>query len=253
MKAKECPKGCGTMELLPINQLATVRGVELQVSVKQHICRVCGFASTDLAATGEVQQQIAEGYREKKGLLTGKEIKALRKAKGLTQDELATVMGVGIASIKRWEKANIQSESMDKLLRAYLQGDCREDVYTGNREFVLPRVKLVIRHFESALGRQLIKDADKFLFVSKYLWYADMLAFRKLGRSMTGATYAALPYGPQLNNYSALIDEIKTSDASEAEPLSTEEARIIEWVAGEFPEDRMVYDAAHRERIWKVY
>ena len=36
-----------------------------------------------------------------------------------------------------------------------------------------------------------------------------MVAFRNIGRSMTGATYAALPYGPQLNNYSDLIDEIK--------------------------------------------
>ena len=35
----------------------------------------------------------------------------------------------------------------------------------------------------------LVKKGDKFLFLSKYHWYADMLSFRELGRSMTGATY----------------------------------------------------------------
>lgn len=33
------------------------------------------------------------------------------------------------------------------------------------------------------------------LYAAKYLWYADMVAFRDLGRSITGASYAALPMG----------------------------------------------------------
>ena len=38
------------------------------------------------------------------------------------------------------------------------------------------------------------------LYAAKFFWYADMLAFRDLGSSMTGAGSAALPLGPQLNN-----------------------------------------------------
>ena len=67
---------------------------------------------------------------------------------------------------------------------------------------------------------------------------------------MTGATYAGLPYGPQPNNYRDLVDAIKESDETEAEPLSQEE-RILRHIAKRFPDKRMVYEAAHRETVWK--
>ena len=68
---------------------------------------------------------------------------------------------------------------------------------------------------------------------------------------MTGSTYAALPYGPQLNNYRDLIDDIIKADESKAEPLTPEERRIITRIAMTFSRERMVYDAAHKEKIWK--
>jgi hypothetical protein len=89
------------------------------------------------------------------------------------------------------------------------------------------------------------------LFASKYAWYADVMAFRETGQSMTGATYAALPYGPQLNNYKDLLDAILKADEAKAEPLTEEEKRIIRKIARTFPRDRMIYDAAHREPVWK--
>ncbi len=73
---------------------------------------------------------------------------------------------------------------------------------------------------------------------------------RALGRSMTGATYAALPFGPQLNNYRDLLEDIMAADEQTAEPLSREEERIIEEIARKFPKDQMIYDAAHREKVW---
>jgi hypothetical protein len=120
---------------------------------------------------------------------------------------------------------------------------------SGNRELSLSRIKLVATHFESFLKFKLLVRDDKFLFVAKYLWYADMLAFRSLGRSMTGATYAALPYGPQLNNYRDLVDDIKNS-TDESEALSEEELRIVRQIAEKFSRKQMVYDGAHRERVW---
>ena len=62
---------------------------------------------------------------------------------------------------------------------------------------------------------------------------------------MTGATYAALPYGPQLNNYRDLLDAIQKADENVAEPLTRDELRIIEGIASAFPSERMAFDAAH--------
>jgi hypothetical protein len=33
--------------------------------------------------------------------------------------------------------------------------------------------------------------------------------------------------------------------------LSKEELRVIHQVADKFPDERQVYDAAHRERVWR--
>lgn len=251
MTGKNCPKGHGLMKEQTIVRPITFREVKLEVPVTAHVCRQCGFTASDVAAAGEAQKKIAEAYRKRRGLLTGEAIRNLRGARGWTQEALAERIGVGIASIKRWEKANIQSESMDRLLRTCLMDNCHIDGYNGNRSLSLPRVKLVIKHFEGILNRRLLKKTDKFLFVAKYLWYADMLAYARLGRSMTGAAYAAITYGPQLNNCRELIDDIKQSDEFAAEPLNSAETDIIKQVAKKFPEDRMVYEATHRERIWR--
>ena len=251
MTAVRCPKGHGIMDLKKIEKATTFRGVDVSFEAEAYVCPQCGFEAGTVQSAGAVQRAIADAYRKKMDLLTGEEIKALRKARGLTQQDLADLMNLGIASIKRWETGLIQSKSMDQALRMQLQGLACVDQYTGNREFSIPRVKLVIRTIEKNLGKRILKKTDKMLYAAKYLWYADMLAFKFLGRSMTGSTYAALPYGPQLNNYSDLVDEIKKADESEAEQLSKDELRIIDRIAAKFPHEQMVYDAAHQERIWK--
>lgn len=67
---------------------------------------------------------------------------------------------------------------------------------------------------------------------------------------MTGALYANLPYGPQLNNYNDLLGKIKNADTSKANELIAPELNIIDRISKTFPEDRMVFDAAHKEPAW---
>ncbi len=246
-----CPKGHGPMGIKRTKKEMTFKGVDIAIEADAYVCDVCGFEAGTVESTGNVQHAFAEAYRRKAGLLTGEEIRALRKERGLTQQQLSEIMEVGIASIKRWENGLVQSKAMDNLLRVRLQDDsCALDV-SGKRPFSIPRIKLVAKTFEQVLGRQVLKKRDKMLYASKYLWYGDMVAMRDLGRSMTGATYAALPYGPQLNNYRDLVDNIMAADETTAEPLSQEEIRIIEKIAHKLPEDRMVYDAAHKEKVWQ--
>ena len=251
MKTLNCPKGHGPMGLNTVQKEMTYKGVDIAIAVEVYTCPECGLEAGTVQSAGAVQRAIADAYRAKVDLLTGQEIKSLREAKGLTQQQLADLMNVGIASIKRWETGMVQSKSMDHALRMQLQCKISADNYTGNREISLPRIKLVAKTFEKILGKCLLKSGDKMLFLAKYLWYADMLAFRQLGTGLTGASYAAITYGPQLNNYRDLVKEIKDSDTSLAEPLLEEELRIVDYVAEKFPNEKDVYDAAHREKIWR--
>jgi len=246
-----CPNGHGNMVVRKTKKGLAFRGVKITVPVKQYVCTVCGVEASTIEQTASLQRAISDAYRKAANLLTGEEIVEKRKRLKLTQEALAKRMNVGIASIKRWEGGTIQSKSMDHALRIALGGQNVGDGCTGNRAFSIPRIKLVLRELESALGKRILKKNDKMLFAAKYLWYADMVAHRETGQALTGSTYAALPYGPQLNNYKDLIDEIINADESSAEPLSPEEKRIITRIAMKFPEERMVYDAAHKEKIWK--
>lgn len=129
MKALNCPKGHGPMELKKLHKEKTFKGVDIGYMTEAFVCPVCDLEAGTVQTASVVQRAIADAYRAKVDLLTSQEIKFLRQAKGLTQRQLADSMNVGIASIKRWETGMIQSKSMDHALRMQLQGDIRPDNY----------------------------------------------------------------------------------------------------------------------------
>lgn len=250
MKQMNCPKGHGAMELKKINRTVPFKGVEVEILEDAFVCPVCRLSAGTVKSAGKIQQNIADAYRKQMGLLTGEDIKRLRNEKSMTQADLARISGFGPASIKRWETGAVQTQSADKTLRLHLLDECMENNITGNRAFSIPRVRLVANAFEKALCRAILIINDKMLFAAKYLWYADMFAKKELGQSMTGASYAHLPWGPQLNNYKDLLDEIRNADLSKTERLSDSELNVIHRLSKRFPEDQMIFDASHKEPAW---
>lgn len=245
-----CPQCQGMARRTQVEKRGEIRGAEVSYTAFLHRCERCGLELADVADAADMQERMADAYRRAAGLLSSEDIRRLRQERGLSQQALADALEVGIASIKRWETGTIQSKSMDTLLRTLLEErPC--DAHTGHSEFSIARIRLVLDTFAKQLSRPLLKKDDRMLYAAKYLWYADMAAFRDLGRSMTGATYAALPMGPQLNNYRDLVDEIFKADPASADPLAAEEEAIIAAVAKVFPNNKSVFDAAHRERIWQ--
>jgi len=244
-----CPQ-CGEQaQSVEVEKKAVFKGVDVSYSANLHRCAGCGLELANLDDAADMQDRLTDAYRRAVGLLDGGQIRKLRQKKGLSQQALADALEIGIASVKRWENGVIQSKAMDNLLRTLLEEHpCNE--HTGNREFSIPRIRLVLDTFQRYLGRPLLKKNDRMLYAAKYLWYADMTARRDLGRGITGATYAALPMGPQLNNYRDLVEEIFKADPGEALPLSAKEESVIAAVAEAFPTNKSVYDAAHRESIW---
>ena len=119
--SKDCPMACGFMEMETCEKTIVFRGIELCVPITRHTCPHCGITGSDVACTAAVQQEIADQYRRKTGLLTGSQIRALREAKNMTRQALAETLGVETAAVHRWEKANIQSPEMDQQLRSVLE------------------------------------------------------------------------------------------------------------------------------------
>jgi putative zinc finger/helix-turn-helix YgiT family protein len=241
------------MRIKTVTRELMFRGKRVKFRAQHYVCPVCGLEADDLGLAAANQKVLSDAYRATARLLTGEEIIDRRKKLGWTQEDLARAANVGIASIKRWETGQIQTKAMDDVLRRSLSGEVAcADPYTGNRPLSLARIKLVLEGFSRQLGRKLLKSPrDKMLYAAKYLWYADMVAFRETGQSMTGGTYAALPHGPQLNNYSDLVSLISEADEKQADPLSEHDLKIITRIARAFPSDQSIYRAVHNEEAYK--
>ena len=69
------------------------------------------------AMTNENLLNARNAYRMKKGLLTSYEIVEIRESYGLSQVDLAKLLGWGEASISRYESKAIQDEAYDTMLR----------------------------------------------------------------------------------------------------------------------------------------
>jgi putative zinc finger/helix-turn-helix YgiT family protein len=93
------------------------RGEEVTVEIEALVCPKCGARSIAGDKIGLYGKLLVEAYQQKKGLLTGTEIRQRRERLGMSQEAFAKWVKVGIASVKRWELGAVQDEAMDELLR----------------------------------------------------------------------------------------------------------------------------------------
>ena len=78
----------------------------------------CGEEVVSIPSVPKLHALIGQALIEKGSLLTGSEIRFLRKNVGLTGKRLADIMAVANATISRWESgAQAVSRSHDRLLR----------------------------------------------------------------------------------------------------------------------------------------
>jgi transcriptional regulator with XRE-family HTH domain len=66
----------------------------------------------------EFGRLLSDKYRSAHGLLTSEEIRARRRQLGLSQQQFAQHLGVGVASVKRWEMGKIQEARSDVDIRS---------------------------------------------------------------------------------------------------------------------------------------
>jgi putative zinc finger/helix-turn-helix YgiT family protein len=113
----ECPMCDGRLRERPIWQEDELKGVELRVRTPGVRCSRCAYQAVRVDQMADYGRAVADAYRHGQGLLTSGEIRAARKRLDMSQQGFADYLGVGIASVKRWEWGQVQEKSMDKLMR----------------------------------------------------------------------------------------------------------------------------------------
>jgi putative zinc finger/helix-turn-helix YgiT family protein len=132
--------------------MVTMTGVrnheEFSVTVPGLACTSCGYQTIDNGQSGEFTKAVSDAYKAAHGLLTGSELRERRSEwLKMSQQAFADYLGVGLASIKRWESGQIQDRAMDELIRLKTDPEAARDNLRAleiqvPEEYVLSSVKL---------------------------------------------------------------------------------------------------------------
>jgi putative zinc finger/helix-turn-helix YgiT family protein len=115
-KCFEC--NTGSLNVGVVTMTGVRNGEEFTVTVPGLVCDSCGYKTIDNRQSGAFTKAVSDAYKTAHGLLTGSELRD-RRADWLkmSQQAFADYLGVGLASIKRWESGQIQDRAMDELIR----------------------------------------------------------------------------------------------------------------------------------------
>jgi putative zinc finger/helix-turn-helix YgiT family protein len=224
------------------------------------VCPKCGYTTLHASQIDEYTTKLADLYRKKKSLLTAKEIQKIRTSLGMSQDEFAKYLNVGVASVKRWELGKAQDRSSDELIRikcslpraeqnvadVLLRQGGEADEFSGKRLFDFTKLANVILYFlwqARGMGQKLGP-----LHVNKFCWYADAENYRRHRVSITGSRYARLPLGPVLDDYRLIFRELRRQEIIAEDRTQMLEPRQ-ETNLQVFSKD----ETASMERVWHRY
>ena len=100
------------------NETYQYKGQEFSLSdIEYSVCRECGFDLVLPQQTRRNEARVRDEHRRIDGLLTGGQIKAIRKRLGLTQAQAARLMGGGDNAFSKYERGEVtQSAAMNSVL-----------------------------------------------------------------------------------------------------------------------------------------
>jgi putative zinc finger/helix-turn-helix YgiT family protein len=209
-----------------------VRGEIVPVEVEFYRCQECGEEFENSKSAIDPYEIAYREYRSRKGMLQPEEIRDFRTSRGLTQKEFSDLLGIGIATLNRYENGALQSEAHDRVIRlamdprnflylisksqGILGGPKRQEIISQLTEEAelswLENTWKVFGNYSADIYSGYKKfEMGKFFEAIKYfcyqdrifktklmklLFYADFGHFKNYSVSITGARYARLPYGP---------------------------------------------------------
>jgi putative zinc finger/helix-turn-helix YgiT family protein len=178
---KFCPV-CGKeqeTEVIEKEEVSTVRGDEIKAFARIRVCSVCGEELFDEELEEENIQRVYDIYRKKHGILSPEEIKNIRESYGLSQRAFAKLLGIGEASIARYETGALPEKSLSNMIMLLKDPKNMEKLLEKNEEALTPREKMrLLRRLEEMKG-----DEENAVKISKELYNLLEDKAKKEGKS----------------------------------------------------------------------
>lgn len=118
-KRVRCPE-CGAVvepESRNASETWNVRGTEISVKGKMNYCPSCDSLFLD-EAYDRLQEAAYRSYREKHCLMSSDEIRGIREGYGFSQELFSRILGIGVASLRRYEGGSLQTPAIDTVLHS---------------------------------------------------------------------------------------------------------------------------------------
>lgn len=231
-----CPNcaGEGTVALKNTMDTVEVRGEKFDVPVTFFACSRCH--ETFQPMEGDLGlPQARDLYRRRHGMVMPADLIAFRRSYELSQTDLATILGWGVATVSRYENGKLQEPAHDKVLHLVMQRpenllelvECAEELAPDTKARLVTRLEeqvaavatqnAFVRQAATVPGRQLdLKKLANLVAIlcgkqgvfatklNKLLFYTDFKAQKDLWRPISNLCYERLPYGPVPSKYRLL-------------------------------------------------
>lgn len=211
-----------------------IRGETIPIQMEYYHCEECGENFEIPRPDYDPLDAAYREYRNRKGMAQPEEIKKFRKELGLTQKELSEIIGIGIATVNRYENGALQSEAHDQAIRLCMQPanllkileskpgllsesnririiqlldeesrDCGDLLDGAIEQFgsyspslLSGYIRLNVNKLFQAMKFFCYKDRVVKTKLMKLLFYADFKHFKDNGVSISGVRYAHALHGP---------------------------------------------------------
>lgn len=266
----------------------TFRKEEFTVPYRFYYCEDSGEGFTDPTLEDLNTSLVYNAYRAKHHIPTADEIRKTRERYDLSALRMGEILGFGQNSFGQYERGEIPSISNSKLLKLaaepesfrqlvmdwetddlkakdqllakvekiiskqsgyglffenYLMGESKMSEFSGFRKPSFEILTEMVVFFSHTLPSFKTK-------MNKLLFYADFLAFREFGHSISGATYKAIPYGPVPEKYESIFENLSTTDVIDIHYEPKPDGSKIEKLVGR--EDRPVNSAKFSEKELEI-
>lgn len=239
-------------KVVHIDEELKVKDELITIKARYLECFECEERILDPENENENYVKAYNEYRKRKKLLLPDEIISLREQYGLSQRQLARILGWSHVTLSRYESGGIQSvshnnelvllhepENMLKILKRNGENLSEKDYFNIKKRIDVLIEENKKKNFFSFLERIFVKEPSEYngykkvniekiiqvirYFINrdpnvykvkllKYLWYTDFLHFKKYTMSMMGLQYNRLPMGPVPTDYEILINLILKKD-----------------------------------------
>lgn len=100
------------------HETVDVRGVPVEDDFEHLICPKCGESIGWAPLVDKSFEKLYRGYREKKDIPQPEELVAMRRQYGFSQRVFAAILGIGVASLQRYEQGCLATDAHNELLRS---------------------------------------------------------------------------------------------------------------------------------------